>query len=374
MKLDSLFELPTPTGHSPEKDQLNITDGQGDYSLLHTYDCALLFVNTCKGQEEEHKNTAFQQNITRTLQQMSALSNNCKIINLGTLKTKSSLSETQELLKKVTQYLLQEEVFPIVIGETQALNHTLFEACATTQKNINLTVVDHHINLDENDSHSTLKTLVSDPRIGQLTHLGHQRFITSPEYITKLHELHAEVRSIGILRNDIKEIEPLLRNTHLLNFDLRSIRKGVAKGIYHNNIFGLTEEEACQLCWYAGNGQYITAAGFYGYHAEKDTEGDTAMLLSTMLWYFMEGYGQRIQEFSFSSNMYTKYIVPVTEQGPSLSFYKSKRSERWWLVAGEEKLQTHHSTYIPCSYADYEKALEGEIPDRWVKATNRIDC
>jgi hypothetical protein len=56
-----------------------------------------------------------------------------------------------------------------------------------------------------------------------------------------------------------------------------------------------------------------------------------------------------------------------------LVFYKSKRSEKWWMEIPHQDLDKFdRNTIIPCSYQDYQLAQSGEIPERWINAQLKL--
>jgi hypothetical protein len=50
-------------------------------------------------------------------------------------------------------------------------------------------------------------------------------------------------------------------------------------------------------------------------------------------------------------------------------FVKSNLTDRWWI---ELPIGNDQSIYIACSHEDYLRANRNEVPDRWVKAVERI--
>ena len=74
---------------------------------------------------------------------------------------------------------------------------------------------------------------------------------------------------------------------------------------------------------------------------------------------------------------YKRFTVQLPEHGIDIVFYKSIKSDRWWMEVPcddsqrRERYQRH--TLIPCSYADYQRAMENEIPELWWHYYNRIN-
>jgi formiminoglutamase len=58
----------------------------------------------------------------------------------------------------------------------------------------------------------------------------------------------------------------------------------------------------------------------------------------------------------------------------SISFYKSKMSEKWWMEVpypqGKEKYA--RNSIVPCSYTDYQLATKGEVPERFISTLAKL--
>ena len=62
------------------------------------------------------------------------------------------------------------------------------------------------------------------------------------------------------------------------------------------------------------------------------------------IWYFTEGYYQRLGDFPISNKGLTEYVVDWKGEMEKLTFWKSPRSGRWWLqvpVKTSRKQQRH---------------------------------
>jgi hypothetical protein len=64
-----------------------------------------------------------------------------------------------------------------------------------------------------------------------------------------------------------------------------------------------------------------------------------------------------------------KYHVRITDLDDDLIFVKSNLTERWWLELTDAE---NKNVYVSCSHDDYLKANRNEVPDRWVKASERL--
>jgi formiminoglutamase len=207
------------------------------------------------------------------------------------------------------------------------------------------------------------------------THLAYQSYLIDPLSVSVLEKLYFEAFRVGQLRTNIQEIEPAIRNADLLSFDITAIRSSDAPGNVNAQPFGLTGEEACQVCWYAGQNEKLSSIGFYEYNPRWDDEHNkTASIIATMIWYFVEGYYYRKNEQNFRSNDFLKYTVSMPVEPETLSFYKSKFSEKWWMEVpypgGKEKYA--RNSIVPCSYSDYQTAVKGEVPERYINTLAKL--
>ena len=159
--------------------------------------------------------------------------------------------------------------------------------------------------------------------------LGHQSYLIDPVAVNLLEKLYFDVYRLGLLRENIHEMEPVIRNADMMTFDITAIKSSDASGNANAQPFGLSGEEACQVCWYAGMNEKLSSVGFYEYNPEYDDDHQsTARVVATMIWYFIEGFYNRKKEQDFRSNDYLKYVVAMEGDPNTIVFYKSKLSEK----------------------------------------------
>ncbi len=296
--------------------------------------------------------------------------NTPRICDLGNLRIGNDLRQTQGRLREVCRLLIMHNVLPVVLGGKHDLELGVFWAYEDMEKMIFLLNVDSKIDLEGH----TQEILLHKPNyLFSFGHLAHQAFLNNPEHLEMFRRLHFETLSVGEMRSQPLEIEPLIRQADMLSFDMTAIKRQDAPAHSRASIFGLSGEEACQIMWYAGLNERLSSVGIYEYEPALDNESQTAMLIGVMLWYFVEGFYARKHESVLSQNYHTKYIVPFlgeTNTAYELIFYKSWASERWWLeIPNANELISKQ--IVPCSYQDFEAAHKGILPDRWVRAINR---
>jgi len=178
---------------------------------------------------------------------------------------------------------------------------------------------------------------------------------------------------------DIEEAEPMIRNADILSIDISAIRASDAPGNFNAGPNGFYGEEVCRICRYAGISDKLSSIGFYEFNPEYDNKGQTAHLIAQMIWYFIDGFMNRKDDFpednkEFMEN-YVRFIVKVDDFEDELIFLKSKKTDRWWMQVTiknnvHKKYKRHQ--FVPCSYNDYKAALNQEIPDRWWKVQQKL--
>ena len=152
----------------------------------------------------------------------------------------------------------------------------------------------------------------------------------------------------------------------------RGARMADAPAIRNATPNGLYAEEACQIIRYAGLSDRVRSIGFYEMNPEHDVRDQTSQLVAQMIWYFVNGYYQRKQDDPRENEKdFTKFTVSMKNE-EDLVFMKSRKSDRWWVQVPYIDKQIEGNWMVPCSYADYEMACNDEIPDRWIRAFQRL--
>ncbi|MFZ2904862.1 MAG: formimidoylglutamase [Cyclobacteriaceae bacterium] len=304
-----------------------------------------------------------------------------RIVDLGNLNPGHDLDETYVRISEVCRMLLESNVLPIVLGGTHDLTYGQYCGYETMNKLVSLLNVDAFLDLedkreaDANQRHIH-KLMLHEPNfLFSYTHLAYQSYLIDPLSVSILEKLYFEAFRIGQMRTSLQEMEPTIRNADLLSFDITAIRSSDAPGNAHAQPFGLTGEEACQICWYAGLNEKLSSVGFYEYNPDNDdAHRKTASVVATMIWYFIEGFYHRKKEQNFKSNDFIKYVVALNAEPETITFYKSKFSEKWWMEVPYPTGQARYSrnSIVPCSYNDYQQATKGDVPERYISTMAKL--
>ena len=299
-----------------------------------------------------------------------------RMADLGNLQPGSDGKQTQERIREVCEFLLSREVIPVIIGGNHELAWGQYLAYESAQKLVSVMNVDAFVDVETEKAESDLfldALLTHKPNyLFSYSHLAHQAYLIDPIALDALDKLYFESMRLGEIRYDIKLAEPLIRLADMMSFDISAIRSSDAPGNPKAQPFGLTGEEACQLSWYAGMNEKLSSIGFHEYHPSLDDDVlKTASVMATMVWYFIDGVYNRKDSGKFDSSDYMKYVVSMEGEKDVLEFYKSKLSDKWWMVVtyGENHAER---AIIPCSYKDYTTAQHGDFPERWIIAQAKL--
>jgi formiminoglutamase len=278
----------------------------------------------------------------------------------------------------VCRILLENNVLPIIVGGSHDLDFGQYTAYEQLDKLVSFLNIDALLDLEQDEPAASHlhKILLHEPNyLFSYTHLAYQSYLINPDAVNMLEKLYFEAFRIGQMRTNLREMEPVIRQADMLSFDITAIRSADAPANIHAQPFGLTGEEACQICWYAGLNEKLSSIGFYEYNPRlDDATRKTASVIATMIWYFIEGYYHRKSDQDFRSNDFLKYVVALPAHPDTITFYKSKRTEKWWMeVPFPEGLERYaRNSIVPCSYADYEAATRGEVPERYIQTLAKL--
>jgi formiminoglutamase len=354
------------------------SDRMPDYKTAHI---AIFGVKEDRGTELNKGAAEAPDEIRKKLYNLKKGTGQYRIVDIGNLNPGIDLDETYVRISEVCRILLESNVLPVILGGTHDLDFGQFSGYETLEKLISFLNVDAFLDLDDKGSSTPSqqhihKLLLHEPNyLFSYTHLAYQTYLIDQQSVSILEKLYFEAFRIGQIRTNIHEIEPAVRTADLVSFDITAIRSSDAPGNANAQPFGLTGEEACQICWYAGLNEKLSSIGFYEYNpTADDANRKTGSVIATMIWYFIEGYYNRRNEQNFRSTDFTKYSVSMPVDPEIISFYKSKLSEKWWMEVpyphGHEKYQ--RNSIVPCSYNDYQVAVKGEVPERYISTLAKL--
>ena len=303
-----------------------------------------------------------------------------RICDLGFLDLSDSRKESFKKIEEVCAELLKNGILPIVIGGGHDITYALYKSYSSLDKSITLTTVDKKFDLgikDEKLSNTNFFSKILEAKPNNLFHycnIGYQTFFVSPLAINMLNDLNFDSIRLGNVTSKIRNVEPVLRNTDLLSFDLSAIRHSDISANKYSSPNGLTGVEACKIMRYAGLSDKLSLLSICEYNQLLDLSGQSSKLISQMVWYFLDGVKSRKNELNPNIKNCIKYTVSFDDGKNEIIFYKSNLSARWWMGVPFKNLDSSNLDYyfVACSYEDYEQANKGEIPNKWIKTFNKL--
>lgn len=307
---------------------------------------------------------------------------NIKIADLGSIEPGNEISDTYFAVQESVSALLKDGILPIVIGGSSDLNYANYMAYTKLEQTINLVSIDAKFSLGNTDSiinssNYFSKILFHQPNVlFNYSNLGYQTYFIDQKELELLDELFFDIYRLGLIKGNLEQAEPIIRNADLLGFDLSAISQVHAPANKNASPNGFDGEQACQLARYAGLSDKLSCIGFFEFNPTVNDRGQTAHLLAQMVWYFIDGFYNRKQDFpACNKNEYTKYTVAIDEGNQELTFYKSPKSDRWWMdVPYNQNFRKRYERHLmlPCSYSDYVTATQNEIPERWFQTFKKL--
>jgi len=310
--------------------------------------------------------------VRNKLYRMARPGESFRILDLGNARKPEGIFNAP-----IMQELLAVGATPLFIGREDERCLAQYYGYHRSEFLTNLVVIDDRVRFQARDVASSRRYLdnIFDLTPVQLYHLailGYQTHYNDPAALEYLHQHHFEFYRLGHIKEFINECEPVLRDADAVVFQLSALKASDANAQEPLGSSGLSSEEACQLCRFAGMSDKVSSFGVYGYYAERDASAQCADTIAQMLWYFIEGFAHRKHDFTVSTEGMTEFIVKLESGAPELIFWKSERSGRWWLeLPKNPKIQGHHQ-YLSCTHEDYLKACRQKLPDRLVEAYKRF--
>ena len=300
-----------------------------------------------------------------------------EIADLGNLILGESVEQTYGWTISMLSILFEKNIIPIIIGGSHDLLYANYRAYDSFKSTVNIVNIDS--NFDIGDSAKPInnlsylgKIILDEPHnLFNYSNLGYQTYHNSQEEIDLMENLYFESYRLGEVCSNIRLSEPVMRDADIVSIDLKSVRASELSSRQKFSPNGFDGKEICALSRYAGISNKVSSFGIYEYKSSNEDE-ITEMLISQILWYFIEGVNCRIQDSDFQNDEdYNKFTVIVDEY--ELVFYQNKITSRWWIeiIGDGSNNKLKQNTLLPCTLDDYEVAKNGMIPERWFKAIKK---
>ncbi len=289
------------------------------------------------------------------------------VADIGNVKVGATIKDSYAALRTVISELLSMGKRVVILGGSHDVTLAQYAAYSDSDTTVDATCVDARIDLDADSvlaaDNFLMEMLTGTPNfVRHYNHIGFQSYFVHPRMLEVIDRLRFDCFRVGKVKENLEEMEPVIRSSQLFSFDIAAIQHAHAPA---NRLTpnGFTGEEACTLMQYAGMNNELSTVGIYGFHAQYDIHDLTAKQISHLLWYFMDGIHKGKQEAPLTdlSNFY-QFTMAFSEI--ETVFLQSKKTGRWWM-------QLTEGQFMACSKQDYLAACNNEIPERWLRAMER---
>jgi hypothetical protein len=289
-----------------------------------------------------------------------------KVIDLGLVQ--ANLLPLTELL----DILLKQGIFPIVVAEKGEALMAQLKAYEQGSEQIALAMIDAKLDYTLEGEKGLLNQLLQyRPKLlQQLSCIGSQSYLTNPAVVQLLQKKQVNIHRLGSVVQQLEEVEPMVRQADIAGFSLGAIRGADAPALSPRNPNGLTAAQACRLVRYMSVSDQLSSLCIYDWKAQYEDYGQTALLTAQLIWFAVEGFYARVYEWPVQRKQLRAYVVDNKLLDTSVTFYKSQKSDRWWVAIPKEFSAAE--PLVACSYAYYKMACEGEVPERLLQAIARL--
>ncbi len=290
-----------------------------------------------------------------------------RLADVGNIRAGATLNDTYAAARTVLAELQAHGKTVVVLGGSHDLTLAQYGAYVQRKQIIEASCVDAFINLGTGTSlrseNFLMEMLTGEPNfIRQYNHIGFQSYFVHPQMLQTMDRLRFDCFRVGMVKEHLEEMEPVIRNSQLLSIDMTAVAHAYAPA-NRTSPNGFTGEEMCTLTRYAGLSEALTSLGIYGYNPQNDVDELSAIQIAHMLWYFIDGkYKARSEAALTERHAFNEFHTLFNEV--DALFLQSKKTGRWWMQLPNQK-------FIPCSAEDYRLASHNEIPERWLRAQER---
>lgn len=304
-----------------------------------------------------------------------------KIYDLGNILPGEKIEDTYFAISHVIEELVKNDIIPIVIGGTQDLLFSVYKGYENLEQSVNITTIDSKMDFGDAENNPKYdgylsSILVHNPSfLFNYSIIGLQAPFIKQSEMDLFEKLYFDTLRLGEFNADFRKAEPLIRNADILNIDLFSLKNSDFPGDEYNSPNGFYAEQICQIAKYAGISDKLSTFGLFNLFPNVSSKV-SSQVIAQILWYFIDGVADRKGDFpKCAKTEYTKFMVNHEDFDNDLIFYKSNKSQRWWMeVPHPKQANTRYERHylIPCNQEDYDFALKNEIPDLWWRTFQKL--
>ncbi len=309
-------------------------------------------------------------NVRYWLYQLASFGN-LKVADFGNLILGNSPSDTYHAVEYITESLVGAGIIPIYIGGSHDLTLPVVRGLQKVRKTVEFGLIDSCfdiLNVEGITSRSYLAELFKKNKkkvFGNI--IGYQTYFTTQKQSDALDKCNVSKYRLGIVRQQLGEMEPVLRDCDFVSFDAGAVRQADMQASHQPSPNGLYTEEACQLASYAGLSDKSKAFGIFGVMSKNTPLDISAHLSAQIIWHYICGLSQREKDYpACGLDKYKKIFVKFDASDNDIVFYQNLQNDRFWMEI--PKKDGKNCIIVSCSKKDYMSLVNNEIPERIKRA------
>ena len=336
-------------------------NGRDDFNSFDKIDIVLFSISEYRHDNSLKKSFNANKDFRKKLYSLHFSNWKAKIYDLGDLVNGNEVSDTNYAVEKIVQFCVKNQIFIITIGGSQDLTFNLYSSLKKFFNYINLVTIDNRLDFIENitaDSYLSKIIMDEENKLNQFSNIGYQKHLTSQPEIELIDKMKFESLSLGKVKSNINEAEPVLRESNIISFDIKSVKSGDINNA-HQYPNGLSSYEFCSLSRFSGSSLKSNVISFF----ENWDFLIMNSLLAEAVWYVIDGYNSRINENpKDDSDDFVYYYIEVDNY--KFKFYKSLLTDRWWVEFLKDELISIEKDIISCTANDYYNCKNSIISER----------
>ncbi|MDA0310204.1 MAG: arginase family protein [Bacteroidetes bacterium] len=307
------------------------------------------------------------------------------IADLGNVGIRSNVEETCLMLGRLFRTIIEQGALPVLIGGGAELGFALYRSFTLAGQYANYLDITSRLPFQS----LTTEDLSADNVLGRilgeknqlLFHyciLGYQTYFNSPEFLHLFKDFHFDLLRLGEARENIRRTEPLLRDAHLVNLNMGSVKAADAPNTVLASPNGWSSDEICRLARYAGLSHKLRGFCLSGLSPDLVPNGAEVQLAAQVIWHLIEGvYVRKPETLMVDKPPYIRFTVEREDVGMGLHFYKNTLTDAWWMgvpIKGQWSKHFSDEEYlVPCGQEDYIQATTEELPQRWLRRFQKLN-
>ena len=337
-------------------------NGRDDFESYSNSDVVFFSISEYRFNNPQRKSFNADKDFRKKLYSLYYGSWKINIYDLGSLINGKEVSDTIFAIEKIIEFFIKNKTFVITIGGSQDLTLNFFNSIKKCLSSVNLVTIDNQLDFLKNanikDSYLSNIIMDDDNKLNQFSNIGFQKHLASIAEIDLIKKMKFEALSLGKIKSNIKEAEPILRDSNFISFDIKSIKSGDINNA-HQYPNGLTSHEFCTLSRYSGLSSKSKVISFF----ENWDFLILNSLLAESIWYTIDGFSSRFEENPLEINDdFMTYHIEVDNY--KFKFYNSIITDRWWVEFINEELISIENNIISCSASDYNNCKNSIISER----------